>query len=252
MNDTYIQRNRGFITSHKLQEFMRCQFCYAQKFINELPNPYEEDERKEAFLIGQAFDDLMTFPDKFKEMYAVVSRRLGKSGDKIELTNTQGELLEQMRKEFMLNDCFDKEPKKKVLECRIEDLNLRCELDNIDDKAQMFRDMKTSKNIVGFEPEMYIWQMAFYQLIHEELTNERYGAILEVVDKNKVISRSAAFMFAPQTLFSARGRILNALAKLKEAQATGIWLPAREQMELYNCPYYGYKGHGRPKAPFIF
>ncbi len=54
----YLIRNRGFITSHKMLEFMRCQWCYAQKYINEIPDPTEGDN--DAFLVGQTIDDRLT------------------------------------------------------------------------------------------------------------------------------------------------------------------------------------------------
>lgn len=251
MQDTYLERNRGFITSHKLQSFMRCQFCYAQKYVNGIPDPYEDAERKECFLIGQAFDDMITYPDDFAKNYEVMKRRTGKTG-KIEITEGQNELIGTMLKEYRANKLFSQEPKKHVIETKISGFNVRCELDGINKERQMIEDIKTTANITKFDPMDYVFQMAFYQMCHEEISMERYAAQLYVVDKNSVVSRSASFIFSPVTLFSERGRILDALMQLKEAEDTGIYLPANDQMTLFNCPYYGYKGHGRPTQPLMY
>lgn len=237
---------------------MRCGFCYAQKYVNELPDPTEDGAVKEHFLIGQAFDDLMTHgDDKFKELYTVVARRMGKSAN-VELTEGQGELLKQMKHEFEENILFAKQPKKHVFTWQEAGLNLRSELDDLDLANKMMKDLKTCASVITFEPQNYLDQMTFYQFIIEMNEGVRCGALLEAVDKYTYFSRSQPVEYLPETLFANRGRLLTALGDLKTAHDTGIFEPSKDQKTLYACPYYGLKtnrypnGHGRPTQALIF
>lgn len=249
---TYIEKNRGFITSSKLKLFETCQWCYEKKYIQEIPDPYEEYEDKDPLVIGQAIDDLITHgKDNWKEKYEIVKRRNG-DGLKIQLTESMKQNIDYMEKEYYANGMFPKTLKKHVIEHEFSGLKLRSELDNINHVDKMIEDLKSCANITTFRGDAYLVQMSFYQFMIEEQTGERYGARLFVVDKNKPISRSAYYEYSIPTLLAERGRILSILENMKNAHETGVFLPAKDQFTLYNCPYYGLENHGRPNEPIIF
>lgn len=77
MTDIYIEKNRGFMTSSKLKEFVRCQKCYKWKYEDEIPDPTADFETADHFVIGQALDDRLTHGEEaYKEKYFVVARRM--------------------------------------------------------------------------------------------------------------------------------------------------------------------------------
>lgn len=242
----YLVRNRGFVSSHKLGEFMRCQFCYAQKYINEVPDP-TENETKDAFVVGQAFDDLLTEGvDYFAQHYEVVSRR-SKAAEKTQLTALQGEIIEAMQKEFKLNKCFNQNPKKKILFYRYKDIVLKVEMDDL---CQIIRDIKTTASIKTFNPQYYWLQATMYCYVVEMVLGIKSPVMLEVVDKT-VPSHSGAYLFSYEKLAGYREVLFEALDNLISAQETGIFIDSADQIALWGCPYYGYKGHGRLTTPIL-
>ncbi len=77
MSNPYLEKNRGFLTSSKLKEFLRCAKCYYWKYELELPDPLAEFEEKDYFVIGQAVDDRLTHGEEYyKNKYMVVDRRM--------------------------------------------------------------------------------------------------------------------------------------------------------------------------------
>lgn len=250
----YNVRNRGLITSHKLKEFMRCAWCYAQKYINEVPDPTEDGETKEAFVLGQAVDDYLTEGiNYFDEKYEIVTRR-SKVGalmsGKTQLTEGQGKLINQMVYEFRQNTLFNPNPTKKIILYKTgKGLVLKAELDDISD---MIRDVKTCANVSSFNPQFYAVQATFYNMLVELKLDRKLEVMLEVVDKYKYFSRSDAWIYQLKTLHSMRGLIMEKLDEMQLAHSTGIFPSAKEQGILFDCPYYGYKGHGRTITPNYF
>lgn len=241
----YAIRNYPFMTSSKIKDFIRCQFCYKAKFIDLVPDPTETETQKDHFLIGQAFDDLLTYGrKKFEERYEVVARRSDDHA-KIQLTNSHGRLVEQMEKEFKAVPIFNYEPKKKLFFLEYGGFLLKVELDDFD---KVIRDVKTCANVKTFDPAHYTIQSSLYQWVVEENIGKRLPVEYEIVDKYTYFSRSKAIRYTDQTLFTARGQILEALEEIKAAQETGIFASAQDQETLYDCAYYGYQGHGRPTA----
>ncbi len=171
---------------------------------------------------------------------------------------TQGELIENMRKEFSENKLFNQKLTKQIFFCRLGGFILKAELDDFVLAERNMKDLKTTANITTFYPQNYLHQMSFYQLVIDESEGVKCSADLEVVDKYSPFSRSALIHFTEETLFSNRGVLLDVLSKMKLAHESGIFEPARDQAVLYGCPYYGMKtnscpdGHGRPTKPVIF
>lgn len=252
----YLIRNRGFITAHKLAEFKRCSWCFSQKYIYEIPDP-SEDVENEAFILGQAVDDFLTEgTEVFHKKYEVVIRRSTKMAiltGKIQLTQGQWESIQQMILEFKQQYLFDSTPKKKIILFKgtgdLAGMVLKAELDDINELQRMIKDVKTCANIKTFSPSYYLLQATFYNLLVELKFAENYEVMLEIVDKNRAVSRSMALIYTRPTLQSQRGYLLGELIRANKAIYTGIFSEAEDQDVLYDCPYYGYQGHGRPTEP---
>jgi hypothetical protein len=253
MKDPYIEKNRGFITSSKIKEFIRCQRCFKLKYIDEVPDPTEaeEFEERDHFLIGQAIDDYITKGDEeFNKQYRVVARRNKKAADAagvIELTNTHWRTVKAAADEFYANTLFQHKVKKEVIELEFGGLKIRAELDDINHEQEKILDLKSTANILTFDPEDYLDQMTVYNWLVEEKYGKKYDAMLEVMDKYKYFSRSIPWIYNRHTLEANRGKIMVALGNIKEAMESGIYAIADNQTELFNCPYY--KDHGRPIEP---
>lgn len=241
------------MTSTKLKEFIRCQKCYRWQYEDEIPNPIDQFEDEDHFVIGLGVDDLVTHGEEFyKEKYAVVTRRLGKSEGKIELTKGTDAQIKACYSEFLQNPLFMQQHQKKALEFDFDGIKLRGELDGFDKEKQVIVDVKTCANLATFNPEFYVLQMSFYQWLVEEIEGVKCDALLEVVDKYKYFSRSRAYLYSRSTLEAYRGTILQALSDYKEAKESGLWLSATSENILLSCPYYGREGHGRPVQPIYF
>ena len=143
--NTYIEKNRGFITSSKLKEFLRCAYCYKLKYIDELPDPTEGD--KDYFLVGQAFDDFITLGTVgFNAKYEIVNRR--KEGStKIQITQGMGDKMAALHNEFSANKLFVRPTQKFTFTLKGNPMPLRCELDDFDSTAAIIRDVKTTANL---------------------------------------------------------------------------------------------------------
>lgn len=250
MKDTYIEKNRNFITSSKIKEFMRCQRCYELKYELEVPDPTDAFREKDYFLIGQAVDDLATFGgEEFEKKYEEVARRSKKS-DKIQLTGAQYAQVERLWDEFRSQPLYNSKPVKKIIEWEFSGLKLRAELDDFDKEKRQIRDIKTCANVSTFNPESYLLQMSFYQWLIEETAGIKCEAMLEVVDKYTYFSRSKPILYTKGTLDAHRGVILEALEDMKLAKEAGWYSPATSRNVLDTCSYY--YDHGRPKEFIIY
>lgn len=248
----YEIKNKGFVTSHKLKEFVRCGFCYQQKYINGLADPTREDGDADALIIGQAFDDLMTYGfNEYTRKYEVVARR-SKGAEKVQLTETMGELIDNMYREFQAQKLFNHTPNKKVFVAVASGLLLKAECDDADEEKKIIRDIKSAASVERFDPQDYLQQMAFYRLLSELVTGEPWTIQIEVADKYKHFARSAAYLYTSETLQPEVGRIMEQLDQFKLAHEVGYFAPAKDQEVLYSCPYYGVDGHGRPSSFIIF
>lgn len=250
---TYIEKNRGFLTSSKLKEFKRCAKCYYWKYEEEVPDPLAEFEDKDHFVIGQALDDRLTHGDDYyKANYAVVARRMGKTEGATEITKGTHEQVEMLYQEFRANNLFRQQPKKKILIFEYAGFKFKAELDDFDDERNLIVDVKTCANLTTFNPDFYKFQMAFYAWALREVEGRQCEAMLEVVDKYKYFARSRAIHYTHYTLESHMGDIITTIDKYKRCKELGVWISEANDDELLHCPYYGYKGHGRATKPLIY
>lgn len=218
----------------------------------------EAQKRKEDyFIVGQAFDDMMTSPEIFAEIYEVVLRR-SKDAEKKQLTEGQNRILKNMVKEFLESKIFKKNPKKKIILQKyshkttfgVEDFILKAEFDDFDD--QWIYDLKTTANITTFDPSNYIFQGAFYALLSDLAEGKERGFRLEVVDKNTSFARSAGFEMPYSELKLHFPDIFSQLEKLAEAHSTELFEKTNDLRYLMNSPYYNHNEYGRQKEWQLF
>lgn len=209
-----------------------------------------QKKKEDYFTIGQAFDDLLTNPEEFSDKYEVVKRRAGKS-DKIEITEGQQKTIFQMKDEFFANNLFRKKPKKRVILQKYKSQNmwgtefiLKAELDDCD--SEYVYDLKTTSNILTFDPTSYVEQGAFYSFLANLALDQKLGFRLEVVDKNAAFARSVGFQIEFENLKNYFSKILTDLDRLAEAHETGLFEKTKDWKHLINSPYYSYNGYGRP------
>lgn len=243
----YVEKNKQFITASKIKAFEQDPYSYKLKYIDLVPDPTEEPD---YFIVGQAFDDMLTSPDEFEAKYSVVSRRMGKS-DKIELTTTQNKTLQAMANEFFAQKMFKQKPKKKVFVLEYKGFLLKAELDDYDKENRTIRDVKTISSVHRIEPEAYLLQACFYEWLAEERTGQRHDVVFQYVDKSP-IPRSHAVHYQKITLASYRQHMWRRLDELIEAHEMDLFIPTTNQKALFDSPYYGYEGYGRPSQPITY
>lgn len=57
-SQSYIERNRGYVTASKLKTFIKSPEAYYLEYIKEVPL---EREDSNAFILGTAFDDHLSY-----------------------------------------------------------------------------------------------------------------------------------------------------------------------------------------------
>lgn len=90
---SYAKKNYGVMTAHKLMHFMKCPYTYNMK--HELLQDMGDDEDRRCFIVGQAFDDVVSYgEDFFKKNYYIRQK-----GEKI-VNEDKKEELEQRKKDL--------------------------------------------------------------------------------------------------------------------------------------------------------
>lgn len=241
--DPYILKNKNYITSHKLQEFIKCPFCFKKKHIELVPSPRQGTP--EYFVVGQAFDDYMTHgQEEYCKKYEVVARRGTETG-RTQLTKGQGETIDALLKGYNLNPFFDKKVSKKILEGELFGVKVRGELDHFADASNTIIDIKTTANLFKFDPMSYVYQMAFYHLLMEEIEDRRCSVRLYVCEKDVEVPKSECFEFTQDTLMEGRRQVLQDMVKYVDALENNEFPPTTDRYTLLTaCEYYGVEGHG--------
>ena len=245
----YVERNRGYITASKLKCFENDPYTYKLKYVDEIPEPYAKE--KDYFIVGQAFDDLLTEGKKwFDKNYEVVARRSSKA-ELTQLTNGQGELITAMQSEFKAQSLYNQTPKKKVFIIDYKGYKVKVELDNYVEDTREIRDIKTCANVNRVDLDMYLLQATLYDMVAEMRTDEKHKVYFEFVDK-QLPSRSMPIHFHPDTLRGNRAHVWRLLDDLIEAHEIDLFIPTSDQAKMYESPYYGYNGYGRPTQYLIY
>jgi len=257
-DQSYAERNKDFCTSSKLKAFQKCPFCFKLECIDMIPNPRAEE--RDYFTTGTAFDYVAEQGgklDKYEQQYPII-RKGTKQYDRAvaegvtPITGTIDRDVRAMVHEFKENPLFVPKIKKEKLIMEFGGLKLKAELDHCDNKNKIIYDLKSTANIMNFDPSFHVFQQSFYHWMKEELTGERYRVRLLVADKRPSFSRSRVYEYTEPVLMQARGLIFPLLEKYKQAHDLGIFLPPEDERECETHDYYGYESHGRLSRVLYF
>ena len=164
---------------------------------------------------------------------------------KIQLTSKWSETIDNMYGEFMANPMFNDKPTKRVFFHEFGGFVLKIELDDIDLDEVIIKDIKSAANVLKFDPERYVMQMAIYQWVVKENLDERFRVQLEIVDKFADFSRSRLLEYKESTLWDGRKKIVELIGKLKSAHETGLFIRSNDPEVFFRSPYYGHEDYGR-------
>jgi len=245
-NENYILRNRPFCTAHKLRTFRENPFfaylAYEQEIVIE--------EEKEAFVIGQAVDDLLTDKKGFDKKYEIVSRR-SNDAEKIQLTNTQGKIVLAAGEEFKSRHFFPKKIEKHNVVFMLQDkIPCKMELDTIDFERKAFGDIKTCASIETFDPQKwgYDFIMSFYQMGIKELYGELFQGELYALSKDSDGCRSDCFVFRQETLSQFHAEIDALVKRYIQCQLSGVWPftldlngSIEDRRKFFRSPFYSHE-----------
>ena len=254
---SYIEKNRWFITASKLKYFLSYwPEAYKLKYIDELPP--ENQKREDYFKVWTAFDDLLSYwEEMFYSKYAI-KKNLKKDElkalmdeewieypakalvaelesiyywDKIMLTESQWESILGMYKEVKRQPLIDFGSNYEAqveIETTYKWLKLKWTLDRLSLDKKMIRDWKTSWQISYFEYNMdttfdYIMSMAFYYVLVLTKYNVKCDAVLDVLWTTYPY-QYYWYKLNPQQLFDkVADKIKPWLDALIECYETWIW-----------------------------
>lgn len=251
----YVERNARFITQSKLKAYERCPLFAKMEHIDGIEKPEGRDDGQDHFIVGQAFEDLVMFGEKaFNERYEVVARR--SESNKIQLTNTMGNVVRQMSYETMVHPCFPKAPKKvNILWLAFGKYPCKAELDNIE--PDHFGDFKTCANITAFEENFFKYgydiQAEFYYSGLLEKMNLKLPCRFYVTDKHKW-ARSHVWEYSVQRMQEGQARIHTLIQNWVNSLETGMWRApdinnAADRKVIWDSPYYGVFKDSRTNSP---
>lgn len=244
----YLEKNRWFVTASKLKYFLTFwPEAYYYKFVKEV---VLEEEEKDYYTVGTAFDDLVSYwEDFFNDKYYIdegllkedLIRKCEEKGfstnwkvedlkarlywDKIKLTSMQGEAILWMYREAKRQPLVDLwNPlymAQKDIECEFEWMKLKWTLDRLNLEDKMIRDWKTSGQFQNFEYAIettfdYILSMAFYFILVKVNYKTDCDVILDVFWKSKPYPYMWYKLDKARLLSSIQNKIIPWLRALKK------------------------------------
>ena len=251
----YLEKNRWFITASKLKYFLTFgPEAYYWKFVKEFPL---EEPEKDYYLVGTAFDDLVSYGEEYffdkyyidewllKDDLIQRCKELGLNTSwkvedlrerlywaKIKLTQLQGDNVFWMYNEIKrqpLVEFWDPSYQSQVdIECEFEWLKLKGTLDRLSLEKKVIRDRKTSGQFQSFEYNLettfdYILSMAFYYVLVKVNYNIDCDVVLDVLGKNKPYPYMWYKLDKPRLLSSLENKIMPGLRALKDCQDKNEW-----------------------------
>lgn len=234
---SYIEENRGYITSTKLKAFDKCPMFYDLVYNKELLI----EEPSDSLIMGRSFDDYMTLgKEGWEKKWAILEprqKRTGFKGKQIPMTNSTGSIILAAVEEAMRQPIFDAENgyEKQVTIYAVykaangEKLKLKGTLDRLSLAKKLIRDWKLFQSIEKFEREYsfgdpygYSFQSAFYQLLVLIDKDTLCEFVFDVVENN-LDPHSDAFKPNMEVLQQERARIISLLDQIAECQKSGKW-----------------------------
>jgi len=278
----YLSRNRGFITSSKLEAFRFCQYLFKLQYLDEAV----PDKTSDAMQFGTAFDDFWSYgeeewnkkyivvdtkikPNKLAEKidakkeqlakaktektqakYSAELNELEKRVGKTQLAAAMGEKLQRCNFEANRQPLWKFDPKDAQVEVVIDwkGTKLKCTIDQFRLEEKLIVDVKTSGAIhillTKFR-EKYIRQLAFYQLLVELKHDVKCDGQLQVATTEDP-SHFVKFSLSKEGLLNERDDILRTLDELIAAERRGIFLAQPQDCRVekcFDCPAYGVCPH---------
>lgn len=231
---SYIEKNRGKITSTKLNDFRKCPYLYKLKWVDE--KSVQEDS--DALVLGAAFDLYMRDKEEFATEYTIVSKRMGKS-ETIELTQKMGETIRQCELEFQRQPLYNPQG---IVQHEIEIMYkghaVKGTLDEFQPQNKLIIDDKTAASMNTFREwaHKYKMQMAFYNwLVEVKEGIAGTSALLRVVTK-ETPARSKFFFIPAQALEENRAFILESIDQMIEAIEENRFPFTQNKLECSSCP----------------
>ncbi len=254
-DQSYLQKNKGFITSSKLKNFLKCKYRYYLEYEKE-EEGFEEDDAK--FLQGQAFEDfLYDGQQEWDKKWFIAPPRANRkkteeaTGMKV-LSDPEGKAvmiaITEAKRQPILDLNGDYEVRKIITNKYKGKYELRGEIDRFpkDPSANFFRDYKFLRSAENAHRDIsefgwdYLFQMSFYQLLIQLQDDTMRDAKIDIVDKYK-FARTICVTIPAIILLEHRRRVFIALEEFIEAQESGEF-PMVEQSsrsrECFKCPYY--------------
>jgi len=249
----YIKRNEGFITSSKLQLFLKNSEEYKLTFIDWISSEWPEARH---FVIWRAIDDLLShWAEYFENNYHIDKGYLKEdlqdlldakwvtykkadskkvleklfywsSLDKKErLTAGEGTMIMSMYKEFLRQPLADLgweyEPQKEVV-VEYKWWKLKGTMDRFSKLLKRIRDYKTTANLKKFRYELetwmlewYIFQLAFYRFLVQQSEWVECECILDVIDKTTTTC-SESFIVPDHKIEEKMPEVMDALDRFIE------------------------------------
>jgi len=256
-DQSYLEKNRGFITSSKLKNFLICKHRYCLEYEKE-EEGFEEDDAK--FLQGLAFEDFLYHGEKeWRKKWIIAPPRMNRKKYALEtgmkvLSEPEGKAvllaIEEAERQPILDLNGDYQMLKVITNRYMGKYALRGEIDRFprDPKANFFRDYKFLRSVESAHHDIsefgwdYLFQMSFYQLLIQlqDDSDTLRDAIIDVVDKHK-FSRTISITIPAKILLEKRAVVFDALQQYIEAQESGKF-PMVEESErstkCFKCPYY--------------
>src|SRR3990167_3113412 len=246
----YEERNLRFITSSKLKAYEECPFAAKLRHVDR--EQIEEDD-EDYFLLGRAVDDYLTYGEEaFNKKYEFVARRSDKS-DKIQMTFSHKKIVEEAIAEWARQPMFPKKLKKVNILWLENGYPCKAELDNLEEGIG---DAKLVANVLEFEPEKYLFQMAFYHYAVLRRFGRGVHADLFVLDKHKGWSRSHLWRYSVPTLAAQRERIGLLIGQYIGSLQTGLWpmvdtTTDRGRRVAFDSPHYTKHAEFRSSSPSV-
>lgn len=256
---SYLEKNRGVITSSKLAAFEFCQYLYFLQYEKEVV----PEKQTDPMLFGTAFDDFHSYgEEEWNKKYIVVDRKidpeelhekvvaknaqhekaktpatkekylaelkeLEKRVGVIQLPKSMGEKLERCNTEAARQPLwkFDREKAQVEIIVDYKGEKLKCTIDQLRLDEEIICDVKTSGAIhillTKFR-EKYIRQLTFYQLLVELKHDKKCSGELQVATTEDP-SHFVKFSLSKEGLNDQRGSVLESLDALIAAKRRGIF-----------------------------
>ena len=231
--------DKEYLSNSMLKDFAECQHKFKMKHVTK--KVVFED--KPYFLIGRALDTLITEgADKFEQKFEVVTRRK-KGAERQQLTAGDYDLVLTMLTEVLRQPLVKKlkmTPSKcqEVVAMEIDGVKRKGKLDYFDKNKKIIMDLKTTANLLTFNPMMYAMQLAYYR----QLIRAKYGIECEchlfAVDKRKPKCRSQYYIYSKEVLDDWEMKINTYIEEYQKAKQSKKYSGPISRHRCFDCELY--------------